>query len=345
MPDCQRLRIVFAGTPEFAAVALDHLIDSSHDVVGVLTQPDRPAGRGRKLRPSAVKQRVLDRNEAARHPAIVVQQPVSLKDPSAVAALASLKPDILVVAAYGLILPETVLSLPSLGCLNIHASLLPRWRGAAPIHRAILAGDNETGVCIMQMDKGLDTGAVLRRVKTPISEDETTAELHDRLALLGATALLGTLQGCCDGSLTAVAQTTDNVSYAEKLSKSEARLDFTQTASELHRRIRAFNPWPVAESMLAGERVRIWRSRLATTASIPIAKADTPVPGTVLPGTILSVENGAVQVSTATGVLDLLELQRPGGRAVSAQVFAQERDLLGKVFGGTSTPGPIAGAG
>lgn len=336
MPDCQRLRIVFAGTPEFAAVALDHLIGSSHDVVGVLTQPDRPAGRGRKLRPGAVKQRALEHNETidstAGQSAIAIQQPASLKDSSALAALASLKPDILVVAAYGLILPETVLSLPPLGCLNIHASLLPRWRGAAPIHRAILAGDSETGVCIMQMDKGLDTGAVLRRVATPISDEETTAELHDRLALLGATALLDTLQGCCDGSVTAVPQTVDSkaldtVSYAEKLSKSEARLDFSQTATELHRRIRAFNPWPVAESTLAGERIRIWRSRLATVTSTTTVIAEAGVPGT-----ILSVENGAVQVNTAAGVLDLLELQRPGGRAVSADVFAHERDLIGMSF-------------
>ncbi|MEE9319779.1 MAG: methionyl-tRNA formyltransferase [Granulosicoccus sp.] len=331
MPDCRHLRIVFAGTPEFAAVTLDHLIDSPHDVVGVLTQPDRPAGRGRKLRPGAVKQRVLDHNEAIHSVAddsiIAVQQPASLKYPSAIAALASLKPDVLVVAAYGLILPKTVLSLPSLGCLNIHASLLPRWRGAAPIHRAILAGDSETGVCIMQMDRGLDTGAVLRRVTTLIGDEETTAELHDRLASLGATALLETLPGRCDGSLTAVPQAESNVTYAEKLSKAEARLDFRQSADELHRRIRAFNPWPVAESTLAGERIRIWRSRLATAASLESAKADTPVPGT-----ILSVENGAVQVSTADGVLDLLELQRPGGRAVSADVFAHERNLIGMLF-------------
>jgi methionyl-tRNA formyltransferase len=281
-----------------------------------------------------VKQRVLEHNDAidaidtaADRSAIVVQQPASLKDPSAVAALASLNADVLVVAAYGLILPETVLSLPLLGCLNIHASLLPRWRGAAPIHRAILAGDSETGVCIMQMDKGLDTGAVLRRVATPIGDEETTAELHDRLALLGAKALLETLPGRCDGSLTAVPQTETDVTYAEKLSKPEARLDFRQSASELHRRIRAFNPWPVAESMLAGERVRIWRSRLATAAALETAKADSPVPGTNL-----SVENGAVQVSTADGVLDLLELQRPGGRAVSADVFAHERSLTGMLF-------------
>lgn len=318
--DCERLRIAFAGTPEFAAVALDALIASNHDVVLVLTQPDRPAGRGRKLAPSAVKQRALTAG-------IPVQQPVSLKNEQALADLASVKADVLIVAAYGLILPQAVLDLPALGCLNIHGSLLPRWRGAAPIQRAILAGDRQTGVCIMQMDAGLDTGDVLLERRLDIGDDESAAALHDRLATLGAEALMATLTPLCRGELTPVAQPQSGVTYAEKLSKAEARLDFSAASIEIHRRIRAFNPWPVAEATLCGERVRIWSSRTAPVATEQAAQLTA-----IAPGTVVETLPDALRVRTGDGLIELLTLQWPGKKMQAAAVFGQGRALDGEQF-------------
>ena len=316
--NCARLKVAFAGTPEFAAVALDALIDSEHELVGVLTQPDRPAGRGRKLTASAVKQRAVAAG-------IPVLQPATLRSSEDQAALAALAPDVLVVAAYGLILPQAVLDLPPLGCLNIHASLLPRWRGAAPIHRAILHGDTHTGVCIMQMDAGLDTGDVLLEKRLAIGADETTAELHDRLAALGAVALLEAMAGRCDGTLIATAQSAEGVSYAEKLSKAEAVLDFSDSAVALHRRIRAFNPWPVAEAELLGQRVRIWRSRLVGGG------VDGPAAG-IQPGTIVALNDDSIRVATGTGSIELMRLQWPGKPAQEAAAFCQVRKVLGECF-------------
>lgn len=318
--NCDRLKVAFAGTPEFAAVALDALIASEHDVVVVLTQPDRPAGRGRKLAPSAVKQCALDAG-------IAVQQPASLRDEAAQAELAAVGADVLVVAAYGLILPQAVLDMPAMGCLNIHGSLLPRWRGAAPIHRAILAGDAQTGVCIMQMNAGLDTGDVLLERQLAIGEDETAAQLHDRLAALGAAALMDTLSAHCRGELQAVVQPEQGVSYAEKLSKAEARLDFAAQTSELHRQIRAFNPWPVAEASLRGERVRIWSSR-----QVPVEDISVSALAQIAPGTVVDVLADALRVRTGDGLIDLLQLQWPGKKMQDAAVFSQGRELQGEAF-------------
>lgn len=314
--NCEQLKVAFAGTPEFAAVALDALLASNHQLVGVLTQPDRPAGRGRKLTPSAVKVRALEAG-------VPVQQPLTLKCSEAVAEFVSLQADVLIVAAYGLILPKTVLDTPKLGCLNIHASLLPRWRGAAPIHRAILSGDRQTGVCIMQMDIGLDTGDVLMEKRCDIKPDETVAQLHDRLASLGADALLEALPLHCLGQLSPVRQSGEGVSYAEKLTKAEARVDFAQPADQLHRQIRAYNPWPVAEAMLGDKRVRLWGSRIAHGESLDAMAA---------PGTIVNVSSGAIRVRTATQDIEILTAQWPGKRVQNAQEFAQGQSLTGKVF-------------
>lgn len=322
--DCNRLRIAFAGTPEFAAVALDALIQSQHEVVGVLTQPDRPAGRGRKLTHSAVKQRALAAG-------IPVQQPISLRNEEALAELASLSPDVLIVAAYGIILPQSVLDLPVLGCLNIHGSLLPRWRGAAPIHRAILAGDTHTGVCIMQMDAGLDTGDVLLERQLAIEADETVAQLHDRLAALGAAALLEALPGRCEGTLKPVPQPEEGLTYAEKLTKAEAQLDFSESSLLIHRKVRAFNPWPVAEARLRDERVRIWKSRLLSSDVLSSTLALEGVSEQAA-GTIVQVRPDALLVRTGDGLIELLELQWPGKKTQDVQAFSQGRELATEQF-------------
>jgi methionyl-tRNA formyltransferase len=316
--NCQGLKVAFAGTPEFAAVTLDALLKSEHQVVGVLTQPDRPSGRGRKVTASAVKLRALEAG-------VPVLQPHSLRLQDAVDSVAALGADVLVVVAYGLILPTNVLSLPVLGCLNIHGSLLPRWRGAAPIHRAVLAGDAMTGVSIMQMDEGLDTGDVLLTKELAIEDDESVAQLHDRLAALGAEALLETLPLRCTGELTPAPQPQEGVTYAEKLSKAEAKLDFKNGSEELHRCVRAFNPWPVADAQLCEQRVRIWQSRLVLSEG---GDGDSPV--TV--GTITRVLNDALRVKTGDGYLDLLTLQWPSKKAQDSAAFSQGRELLGQQF-------------
>ncbi|MBO6849464.1 MAG: methionyl-tRNA formyltransferase [Marinobacter sp.] len=290
------MRIVFAGTPDFAATALKALVDHRHDVVGVYSQPDRPAGRGRKLTPTPVKQVALDAN-------IPVFQPPSLKTPEAQQQLRDLRPDVMIVAAYGLILPPAVLAIPSHGCLNIHASLLPRWRGAAPIHRAIEAGDRETGITIMQMDEGLDTGAMLLKVITAIEDVDTGGSLHDRLAELGGKAIVKALELLKKGELQGEAQNNDLACYAHKLSKDEGHIDWNLEASAIARQVRAFNPWPGTYTDLNGQRVRIHQARALDES-----------PGQV-PGTVLKRQRDGIDVACGTGVLRITSLQLPGARA------------------------------
>ncbi len=311
------LRIAFAGTPQFALPALQGLLASRHEVVGVLTQPDRPAGRGQQLRASPVKLLA-----SSRLPALPLAQPSTLKTPQSRAELERWAPDVLVVVAYGLILPPAALALPRLGCVNIHASLLPRWRGAAPIQRAILAGDAETGVSIMQMDAGLDTGPVLLERRLPIGTHDTAGNLHDSLAELGAAALVEALDGLAAGTLVARAQPTHGATYAPKIEKSEARIDWTADAVDVDRRVRAFNPWPVAETQLAGEPLRVLRACVADGAG-----SDAP------PGTLLGLADDGLRVACGAGVLAVRELQRAGKRPVSARDFANAVRVAGLRFG------------
>jgi len=302
------LRIVFAGTSGFAVPALNQLVNRGWPPLAVLTQPDRPAGRGRKMQASPVKQ-------AALAASIAVHQPGSLKDHEICRWLVSLQPDLLIVVAYGLILPREILAAPPFGCWNIHASLLPRWRGAAPIQRAIEAGDETSGVCIMQMDEGLDTGPILARQAVVIAADETGGSLHDHLAILGADTLLQCVHQLANGTaMTAVAQQNSGVTYAAKLQKAEAELDWQLGALTLERKVRAFNPWPVAWCDLAGERTRIW------------AAGSLPAPSQHhLPGAIVAANAAGIDVATADGLLRLLQLQRPGGRQLSAAEFLNAR--------------------
>lgn len=309
-----RLRLVFAGTPDFAVPGLRACIDAGAEVAAVYTQPDRPAGRGRKLAPSPVKQAAL----AAGLP---VEQPESLKTPAALQRLRELAPDLLVVIAYGLILPRAVLAIPRLGCWNVHASLLPRWRGAAPIQRALLAGDSETGVCLMQMEAGLDTGPVLLSKATPIGADDTGGSLHDRLAALGAGVLADGLRRVVAGAaLPATPQGDAAASYAHKLDKAEARLDFSRPAAELARKVRAFDPWPVAEAELAGERVRVW--------SAQARDAGAATHGPVSPGNIVTAGKHGIDVACGEGVLRIVKLQRAGGRVIDAVDYLNARTEL-----------------
>lgn len=304
------IRIVFAGTPEFAVPCLDAALASGHDVVAVYTQPDRPAGRGRKPAASPVKQR-------AQTHGIAIEQPENFKSIESRARLAGYRPDLMIVVAYGLILSQKVLDLPTHGCWNVHASLLPRWRGAAPIQRAIAAGDRKTGVCLMQMEKGLDTGPVLLRRELSITADETGASLHDRLAALGAELVREGLQRIADGTLPkAEAQSEIGVVYAHKLDKREAVLDLQQSAEELERLVRAFNPWPVAELQLAGERVRIHAAQVLHEDA------------TLVPGSVVRAAREGIDVATGRGLLRLTALQRDGGRVLSAHEFLNARQDL-----------------
>ncbi|MEJ0099724.1 MAG: methionyl-tRNA formyltransferase [Pseudomonadota bacterium] len=303
------LRIAFAGTPAFAVPPL-RALHGTHEVVGVLTQPDRPAGRGREVAASPVK-------AAAMELGLSVAQPAKLRgDPAALAAtlalLSSWRPDVMVVVAYGLILPREVLQLPRLGCLNIHASLLPRWRGAAPIQRAILAGDTESGVCIMQMDEGLDTGAVLTSERVAIGTETTTAQLHDQLAELGARQIVLALASLAAGASHAVAQPTEGVTYAQKLARSESAIDWQRDAIDIDRQVRAFNPWPTAETRLDGEPVKLLRSCVISGRGVPAVAA---------PGTLIGLNGAALQVACGSGVLQVLELQRAGRKPVAARDF------------------------
>jgi len=303
----QRLRLVFAGTPEFAVPCLEACLAAQADVVAVYTQPDRPAGRGRKLTPSPVKQRALDAT-------ISVEQPETLKALDAQQRLAAYAPDLMIVVAYGLILPKKVLAIPRLGCWNVHASLLPRWRGAAPIQRAILAGDAETGIDLMQMEAGLDTGPVLIERRTPIGDDDTGGSLHDRLATLGADALAEGLARVARGeTLTPRVQAETGVAYAHKIEKSEGRLDWNEPASVLARKVRAFDPWPGTEAELWGERVRIW------SAEAIDARTHQP------PGTIVATGRDAIDVATGKGLLRIVEVQREGGRRISVRDWQNAR--------------------
>jgi methionyl-tRNA formyltransferase len=298
------VRIIFAGTPPFAAAALDALADAGHDIALVLTQPDRPAGRGMKLTPSAVKQAALARG-------LPVSQPVSLKTPEAQSELAAVNADVMVVAAYGLILPQAVLDLPRLGCLNIHASLLPRWRGAAPIQRAILAGDSETGITIMQMDAGLDTGAMLSKTAVPIRDSDTAASLHDTLAAAGAEAIVAALANYA--SLSPEAQDDSLATYAAKLSKDEAQLDWRQPADTLARAVRAYNPVPGAWTLLDGAPLKIWAAQALAGAGAA--------------GTVLRAEAEQLVIACDSGALALQEVQPAGSKRMTAAAFLAGRPL------------------
>ncbi|MGL5631672.1 MAG: methionyl-tRNA formyltransferase [Azovibrio sp.] len=292
------MRIIFAGTPEFAASALAALIEAGHQIPLVLTQPDRPAGRGLQLHPSPVKQ-------LAQKHGLEILQPLSLKkDLDAQETIRNIGADVMVVAAYGLILPQSVLDIPPLGCLNIHASLLPRWRGAAPIQRAILAGDPETGICIMQMEAGLDTGPVLARASTPISPTDSAGDLHDRLALMGGQLIVSTLARL---PLIPEPQPDTGITYAAKIEKSEAALDWNLGSVELDRHIRAFNPFPAAQTLFQGTPIKIWRAH-------PVAKTGTP-------GTVLSVDKTGIYVACGTGALCITELQKAGGKRLNTAQF------------------------
>lgn len=298
------LRIIFAGTPDFAARHLAALLDSPHQVIAVYTQPDRPAGRGQQLQQSPVKQLALQHD-------IPVYQPKSLKKAAAQQELVALNADLMVVVAYGLILPQAVLDAPRLGCINVHGSLLPRWRGAAPIQRAIWAGDAESGVTIMQMDIGLDTGAMLSKVSTPIAADETSTSLYDKLAVTGPVALVDALANLETLQAQAQPQQDELANYAEKLSKEEALLDFTKPAIALEREIRAFNPWPVSYLQLGTQQLKIWR---AVTE-----------PGSGQPGQVLRVDKKGIAVQTSDGVLVITELQPAGKKAMKVVDFLNGR--------------------
>lgn len=299
------LKIIFAGTPDFAARHLDALLASEHQVIGVFTQPDRPAGRGNKLTPSPVK--VL----AQAHD-VPVFQPKSLKPEENQHLVAELQADIMVVVAYGLILPKAVLDMPRLGCINVHGSLLPRWRGAAPIQRSLWAGDRETGVTIMQMDVGLDTGDMLHKLACPIRPEDTSASLYDKLAQLGPQGMLDTLELLAKGHAQPEVQDEALVSYAEKLSKEEARLDWSLSAAQLERCIRAFNPWPVSYFLVDEQPVKVWQASV-----LPHQNKQ--------PGEIIHADKTGIQVATADGVLNLLSLQPAGKKAMSAQDLLNSR--------------------
>jgi len=300
------LRIIFAGTPDFAAHHLDALLASAHQVVGVFTQPDRPAGRGKKLMPSPVKVLAQEHN-------VPVFQPASLRPAENQQLIADLNADVMVVVAYGLILPKAVLDMPRLGCINVHGSLLPRWRGAAPIQRSLWAGDAETGVTIMQMDVGLDTGDMLYKLSCPITAQDTSATLYDKLAGLGPQGLLETLRQLATGEAQPEVQDDTLVTYAEKLSKEEARLDWRLPAEQLERCIRAFNPWPVSYFIIDEQPVKVWKASVLETES------------SAAPGTILDAGKQGIQIATARGVLNIEELQPAGKKAMKAHELLNSR--------------------
>lgn len=309
------MRIIFAGSPEFALPCLRVLVESQHDIVGVYTQPDRPSGRGRKLTACPVA-------AEARATGLPVFQPESLRHPDAQNTLAALEPDLMIVIAYGQILPRRVLDTPRLGCVNVHASLLPRWRGAAPIQRAILAGDQETGVTLMKMDEGLDTGDVLRESTCPIHPDDTAGDLHDRLAAMGAELLRRSLAGLMEQTIPAIPQSQNDICYAHKLSKQEARIDWQHSAAMISRAIRAYNPWPVAHTQLDDQTLRLWLAQ--------------PCGGSyeVAPGTLIESAEGELLIVCGSNAIRVLSLQWPGGRRLDQAESLQSirsRNLVGRV--------------
>jgi methionyl-tRNA formyltransferase len=310
-----RLSLVYAGTPDFAVPALDALHAAGHEIRAVYTQPDRPAGRGQALAQSPVKRRATELG-------LVVEQPATLKGDAAAEGVRAHGADLMIVAAYGLILPPAVLAAPRLGCWNIHASLLPRWRGAAPIQRAILAGDGETGVTIMQMDAGLDTGPMLLERATPIGPRDTGGTLHDRLASLGAEAIVEAIEAWQDSRLVPRPQPAEGATYAPKLHKDEARIDWNDAAAAIERRVRAFDPWPVAETLWRGQQLRVWQ-----------AEVDEAVATGFAPGTVLETTPGRIVVATGGGSLSLGRVQLAGRRAVTAREFLNAHSLAGMRLG------------
>lgn len=297
------MRLVFAGTPAFAVPALAALIEARYDVAAVYTQPDRPAGRGRRLDASPVKQLALDHG-------LAVRQPASLTDPETQATLAATAPDVMIVVAYGLLLPPAVLAAPRRGCLNVHASLLPRWRGAAPIARAIEAGDTHTGVCLMQMEAALDTGPVFACRTLAVIPTDTAASLGERLAQAGAQLLVETLPAIAAGRARATPQDAGGATYAKKLRKQEADIDWPAPAVQIARRVRAFNPYPVARTRFKGETLQVWGAHVTETSH------------SAAPGTVLAVDAGGITVATGAGALVLTEMQPAGGRRMPAAAFA-----------------------
>lgn len=308
-------RLVFAGTPAFAVPTLQALLGAGYQIVAVYTQPDRPAGRGRRLQFGPVKAHALAAN-------LPIHQPATLRDPLVQAELAALAPDLLVVAAYGLILPPAVLAIPRLGCVNVHASLLPRWRGAAPIQRALLAGDAETGVCIMGMEAGLDAGPVFARAICPIPRGMTGGELHDRLAALGAEILRAALPDLLAGRLIPEPQDESRATYAPKLDKTEVELDWRRPALDLERQVLAFNPYPVAQTRADDQTtLRIWRARAEAESSA------------ASPGTVIRETGDGIMVATGSSLLRLTEIQLPGGRPMPVAAFLNARRLAGRRLG------------
>lgn len=318
------LRIIFAGTPEFSVAPLQALLDSEHEIIAVYTQPDRPAGRGRKLTASPVKQ-------LAEKYDIAVYQPQSLKDEEAQQALKTLDADIMIVVAYGLILPQVVLDMPKLGCLNIHASLLPRWRGAAPIQRAIESGDKETGVTIMQMNAGLDTGDMLSKITTEITVEDSAQSLHDRLSIIGCEALLNTLQEIEQQTVKAEVQDETLVTYAEKMHKEEALIDWQQPALKIVRKIQAFNPWPVAFTNFEDKSLRVWQARLLT-AEEQVEFEPKINAKTNLPGLVIALSKSGLIIHAGDQPICVQQLQPAGKKAMAAYDFSQARKLEGYQF-------------
>ncbi|MUJ37473.1 methionyl-tRNA formyltransferase [Aliivibrio fischeri] len=300
------LRIIFAGTPDFAARHLSALIDSHHEVIGVYTQPDRPAGRGKKLTASPVKELALEHN-------IPVFQPENFKSDEAKLELADQNADLMVVVAYGLLLPQAVLDTPKLGCINVHGSILPRWRGAAPIQRSIWAGDAETGVTIMQMDIGLDTGDMLKIATLPIEATDTSASMYDKLAELGPIALVDCLSDIADGSAIAQKQDDELANYAKKLSKEEAKIDWTMDAIAIERCVRAFNPWPMSHFSVEDKAIKVWQSRVESYT------------GDATPGTIIQADKTGIYVATGSDAIVFEQLQVPGKKAMGVQDILNSR--------------------
>ena len=311
------LKIIFAGTPEFSVAPLKALIDSDHEVVAVYTQPDRPAGRGRKLNPSPVKTCAIEHD-------IAVFQPEKLKSTEDQQPLIDLKADLMVVVAYGIILPEVILNAPRLGCINSHASFLPRWRGAAPIQRAILAGDTESGITIMQMDVGLDTGDMLLKIKCDIEAGDTGSSLHDRLAIMGAEALMQALPGLVNGTLKGEKQDENLTNYANKLQKSEALIDWNKSAKELQRQVNAFNAWPVAQTPIEvkgkTQMLRIWRAQAIDGSGEQAGK-------------VINCNKQGIDVVTGDGLLRLSEIQMPGKKPMDVKAFVNANDISGMLLG------------